>query len=263
MQKINILCIGDIIGSPGRAFLNDNLATIKKEHNIHFTVVNVENSAGGFGFTRKIEAELKALNINAFTSGNHIFQQKEIMGYFDELNSLVRPLNYPEDVPGKGYRIFRVNDLKIAVVNSIGRVFMGDFDCPFRAIKKVLADIQKETPIILVDFHAEATSEKNAFGWFLDGKVSLVYGTHTHVMTADDRILNKGTAYISDVGMVRPKDGIIGMKKEPIIHKFLTQLPSKFEIPKDQETLFNAIKCSIDTKSGKAISIEKIIIGQN
>ncbi|MCP4049102.1 MAG: TIGR00282 family metallophosphoesterase [bacterium] len=258
MKLINILCLGDVVGKPGRECLENNLKNIQDKHNIDFTVCNIENAAGGFGFTRNTYIDLKNININAFTSGNHVYQQKSVLQDFSYFKSLVRPLNFPSDNPGAGYRIFNLNTIKIGVVNLIGRVFLGEYDCPFHCIKNHIHQIKKETPIILVDFHAEATSEKEAMGWFLDGEVSLIYGTHTHVMTADERILHKSTAYITDIGMTGARNSILGMKKEPVIKKFLTQMPSRFEIPKDDECIFNGIKCVIETETGKAVCIERI-----
>jgi len=243
MKTLNILCIGDIIGRPGRICLEKHLSSIQKSHQIDFTIANAENAAGGFGLTIKTYKELLTYKIDALTSGNHIFHQKDIISDFDNLNKLIRPLNYPKGVPGKGYRLLKYNNYKIAVINLIGRVFMGEYDCPFQTIEKTLKEIQKETPIILIDFHAEATSEKNAMGWFLDDKVSLVFGTHTHIMTNDEQILPNGTGYITDIGMVGPYDSVIGMKKSLLSKNSKLKCPPVLQFQKPQKlslTLLNA-----------------------
>ena len=259
MKHINILCIGDIVGSPGRATVQAVLAAIKHDHHIHFTVANVENSAGGFGLTSKISKELSLLGIDAFTSGNHIYDQKSSIADFPQLKKLVRPLNFPPNNPGQGVRIFSFNSVKIAIVNLIGRVFMnGAYDCPFRALDHVLSDILNETPIVLVDFHAETTSEKQALCWHAAGRISALWGTHTHVQTADSRILDHHTGYITDLGMVGAINGIIGMEREPIIHRFITQMPARFQTPKTSSCQFNGIVLSIDVKTGKTEHISRI-----
>ncbi|MFC1770962.1 TIGR00282 family metallophosphoesterase [Candidatus Margulisiibacteriota bacterium] len=259
MSSLNILCVGDVVGKPGRKVIENHLSEIQEEHNIGFTIINVENSAGGFGITPKIYYELLELDIDVFTSGNHIYCNKDILRKFDEYEKLLRPLNFPKGNPGAGYLICHKDKYKIAVVNLIGRVFVGEYDCPFQAMENYLDEIKKITPNIIIDFHAETTSEKQAMGWFMNGQASLVFGTHTHVMTVDSRILNKGTGYISDIGMVGPNDGVLGMKKEPIINKFFTQMPVRFEPEKDSEMVFNAVKCTIDTQTGRALNIKKII----
>jgi metallophosphoesterase (TIGR00282 family) len=258
MQTINFLCIGDIIGNPGRKILNENLRSLQKEHNIHFTIANVENSAGGFGVTAKIITELKGLSIQAFTSGNHIYDNKDILKDFNSLEALLRPLNFPPGNPGRGFQIFNMNSLKIAVVNLQGRVFIGNYDCPFQIIDKYLPQIKSQTNIILIDIHAEATSEKQALALYLDGKVSGVFGTHTHVMTADERILDNGTAYITDIGMVGSLDSVIGVEKDKIIKRFFDQMPSRFEPEKKGQKIFNGAIISVDVNSGKAVSIKRI-----
>lgn len=258
MKSLNILCIGDIVGRPGRTVLQSYLTQIQKKYRIHFTIANIENSSGGFGVTDKVYKELKLLPIQAFTSGNHIYDKKEILNTLQDYSLLIRPLNFPKGNPGVGYRIFTINEHKIAVINLIGRVFMGNYDCPFQTIEYLLPEIQKQADIIIVDFHAEATSEKQALGWFLDGSVACVYGTHTHVMTADDRILEKGTAFISDVGFVGALNSILGMTKEPIITKFFNQMPAKFEVPKTGPSIFNGIVIEVDLDQKIATSIQRI-----
>ncbi len=258
-ETINILCVGDVVGKPGRDVLVNHLTQIQKEHDIQFTVVNAENAAGGFGVSYKVYQELGSLPINVLTSGNHIYDKKEIMNQFHTMPKLIRPANFHEDAPGTGVFVTQWNDLKIAVINIIGRVFMHQSECPFRIVKGIVDSLSKDTSIIIVDFHAETTSEKQAMGWYLDGLVSVVFGTHTHVMTADNQILECGTAYITDIGMTGAKDGILGMAKESIIQKFLTQLPAKFEPHNKSDCLMiNAIKVTIATRTGKAVSIERL-----
>ena len=258
MSTITVLCIGDIVGNPGRNLLLKHVISLQKKHNIDFTVANIENAAGGFGVTPKVYQELGGLPIHVFTSGNHIYDKHEIMTQFHHLPKVIRPLNFAPGAPGEGIRIVQWNHLKIAVVNLIGRIFMAPSDCPFRTIRDKLKEIQKETPIIIVDFHGEATSEKQAMGYFLDGDVSIVFGTHTHVQTADERVLEKGTAYISDLGMTGAKNGILGMEPTAILNRFLTGLPARFEPEKQKPVMINAIKVIVDTKSGKAQKIERI-----
>jgi 2',3'-cyclic-nucleotide 2'-phosphodiesterase len=259
-QFINVLCIGDVVGRPGRDALHAFLPSIQEEHDIDFTIANVENSAGGFGLTKKVYNELATYNIQAFTSGNHIYQQKDLIPVMNKLPLLIRPLNYPKGNPGVGYRIFDdpLSPFKVAVINLMGRVFIDAYDSPFEALDRVLPEIHKETNIVIVDFHAEATSEKQAFGWYADGRTSLVFGTHTHVQTSDERLLDQGTAYITDIGMVGPRDSIIGMDRANVIRKFRTLMPARFEVPKTGAVFFNGIVCQIDIQSGKAVSIKRI-----
>lgn len=231
---------------------------MKEIHAPNFILANAENAAAGFGLTFKTYDELVSYGIHAFTSGNHIFDKKEIVKTFDAYTRLVRPLNFPNGTPGVGYRIFEVEGHKIAVINLIGRVFMNHSDCPFQAIDALIETIRAETPIILVDFHAEATSEKQAMGYFLDGKVSAVFGTHTHVQTADERILPKGTAYITDLGMTGSLNSILGMEKEPVIKKFFTQMPTRFEATKDYPWMLNGITLSLNPNTGSANDITRV-----
>jgi 2',3'-cyclic-nucleotide 2'-phosphodiesterase len=257
-DHLNILCIGDVVGEPGRTLIAKHYQRIIKVHDIDFSILNIENAAHGIGFTKKTYQELIIYGIDAFTSGNHVYRKKEIVEDFDDLKKLVRPWNFPPNNPGQGYRIFTVKNLKIAVVNLIGRVFLGLADCPFQLMQNKIADLKKEADIILVDMHAEATSEKQALGWMLDGQVNAVYGTHTHVQTTDSRILPNHTAYITDVGMVGAKNSILGMQKEEIVQKFLNQMPVKFSPPDTNNVLFNALKLTIDIHSKKTIKVETI-----
>lgn len=255
---LNVLCVGDVVGSPGRQVLIRHLKQVQQAHHIHFTVVNIENASGGFGITMKSYKELDPLDIQVMTSGNHIYDKKEIIELFSMMPKLIRPLNFPVGAAGIGVKICNFNEVKIGVINLMGRVFMPPLDCPFQTVKRCLDEVLKQTNIVIVDFHAEATSEKHAMGWFLDGKVSCVFGTHTHVQSADARILEKGTAYITDVGMVGSINGILGMEKEAILQKFLVQMPVKFQVLKSGPVGFHALKISIDTATGKAVAIERL-----
>lgn len=254
---MRILFIGDIIGRPGRRAVKEAVPGIRGSHNIDLVVANGENAAGGIGITPKVCDELGEY-VDIITSGNHIWAKKEIIEYIKDSPLLLRPVNFPPGSPGRGYVVRTVkNGKKVGIINAVGRVFMQPLDCPFRTTEKVVAEISKETNIILVDFHAEATSEKQAMGWFLDGKVTAVLGTHTHVPTADHRILPGGTAYITDVGMTGARNGIIGMKKEDVLSRFLTQMPARLEPAKD-EIWINAALIIADEETGKAIEVEPI-----
>ncbi len=216
-------------------------------------IANGENAAGGFGLTGKTTRELLKNGIDVLTSGNHIWAQKEIIPYLDDDTPILRPLNYPTGVPGRGYLVIG----KTMVVNLMGRTFMSNYDCPFRAMDKLLVDIEPKPVIIIVDFHAEATSEKVALGRYLDGRVSAVLGTHTHVGTIDAQILPEGTAYVTDIGMTGPKDSVIGDDTESVIQRFLTMMPQHLSVGKGNP-VFNSIIIEVDEDSGRAIGIERI-----
>ncbi len=255
---MNLLFIGDIVGSYGRAIVKQLLPEIKKEYAVDFTIANGENSAHGYSITEKIYHDLMDTGIDAITMGNHLWEKKEIIPKIALFENMARPANFPPGVPGKGHLILEAAGIKIGIVNLLGRVFMQCMDCPFQAVEKLVPKIREQTKIIIVDFHAEATSEKCAMGYFLDGKVSAVIGTHTHVMTADERILANGCAYLSDCGMVGAQDSIIGMGKEQILKRFLTQMAEKFEPTDSGPGLFNAVMLKIDPASGKALEIKRI-----
>ena len=255
---MNILFVADIIGRPGRKALKELLSNIKEEYFIDFCIANGENAAGGFGLVKKTMDELFKLGIDILTSGNHIWDKKDFMPTLALENKVLRPANYPTGVPGRGYQIYEVKSgVNIGIVNLQGRVFMVPIDCPFRVADRIISEIKGKTKIIIVDFHAEATAEKMALGWYLDGKVSAVLGTHTHVQTADEKILPKGTAYITDVGMTGGMDSVIGTKKEPVLEKFLLQIPRRFE-PSNENLGLNAVVVSIDEATGKATNIKRI-----
>lgn len=256
---MNILCIGDIVGKPGRAALEGLLGDIKKEFDIDCTIVNAENSAGGSGITPRIAKHLFDLGCDVLTMGDHIWDQKEIEPYLNEEEYLIRPANFPDGAPGKGWCVKTLSSgVKVGVINLLGRVFMRySVECPFRALEKLAGQLKNETPVIIVDMHAETTSEKVAMGHFGDGKVTAIIGTHTHIQTADEKILPGGTAYITDLGMTGPYDSVIGQNKENIIQRFLTSLPVRFSVAEDNGILHGAV-ISLDEASGKAKDIRRI-----
>ena len=254
---MRVLLLGDIFGRPGRDMIKEFLPQIQSEYHPDLVIANGENAAGGFGITQAVAEELFSLGIQVITSGNHIWDIRDVYPYLDAEARILRPANYPPNVPGN-YRYFAtVGEYKVAVVNLIGRVFMGDYDCPFRKIDELLSEINQVTPITIIDFHGEATSEKQAFGWYVAGRVSVVVGTHTHVPTADARILPGGTAYVTDLGMCGPLDGILGVQREPVINKFLSQLPAHFSVAKGDRQLCGVI-VDIDAATGKAEHIFRI-----
>ena len=226
---------------------------LRQEYGIDLVIANAENSAGGFGVTPETAQELFDADVDVLTSGNHIWAQKDIFPYLDSEMPILRPLNYPPGVPGRGY----IHKDGVLVVNLIGRTFIGNFDCPFQAMDKLLAEVKPRPPIIIVDFHAEATSEKMAMGRYLDGRVSAVLGTHTHVGTIDARVLPQGTAYVTDLGMVGPIDSIIGDDTELVIQRFLTAMPHRLAVGRGK-TMLNGVMVRVDDKSGKALSIERV-----
>jgi metallophosphoesterase (TIGR00282 family) len=255
---MKILFIGDIVGKVGRVATKALLPSIVSKYKIDFVIANGENSAGGFGITEKIATELFNFGINAITTGNHVWDKKEFVPQIAKMDRVLRPLNYPPGVPGFGSLLYTLpNALKVAVINLSGRVFMSNFDCPFRVGKEEVEKIRRETKIILIDFHGEATSEKIAFGYYMDGKVSAVVGTHTHVQTADEKILPGGTAYITDVGMTGPSHSVIGIEVEQIIERFLTSMPMRFETAKG-EAIFSALVIEIDDESGASSAVQRL-----
>jgi len=250
---LKILAIGDIIGKPGRNAVKEVLPGLCGEYNIDLVVGNGENAAGGLGLTPGTADELFDSGIDVITSGNHIWAYNEITPYLDSELAILRPLNYPPMNPGRGY--LRKNN--VLIVNLVGRVFMGHVDCPFRAMDQLLAEFEHKSIPIIVDFHAEATSEKVAMGRYLDGRVSAVLGTHTHVGTADARILPGGTAYVTDIGMVGPMDSVIGDDPDSVIKRFLTQIPSRLSVGRGTVS-FDAILVEVDDKTGKAVAVQRI-----
>jgi 2',3'-cyclic-nucleotide 2'-phosphodiesterase len=260
---MRILFVGDVVGSPGRKILQDRLADTIAQRGVDLCIVNGENSASGFGITPRLAEELFAAGAEVITGGNHIWDRKEIFDYFPHEPRLVRPANFPAGAPGSGtYTGKAKNGVDYAVLDLQGRTFMQALDCPFRTAERELARIPANVKVILVDMHAEATSEKQAMGWFLDGKVSAVVGTHTHVATADERVLPGGTAYITDVGMTGPHDSVIGMDKAGIIQRFLDGMPARFSVP-EGDVRMNAVAIDVDESSGRASSIERVVLRQD
>lgn len=261
---MRILFIGDIFGRPGRTIVKERLAGIVEQHSIDLVIANGENSAAGFGITPALAEELFELNIDVITTGNHVWDKREILEYFEAEGNgrgparrILRPANYPPDMPGWGMYQGQKSKISYAVINLQGRVFMASNDDPFRAADHLLEQI--EAKVILVDFHAEATSEKISLGWYLDGRVTAVVGTHTHVPTADERILPKGTAYVTDVGMTGPYDGVIGVKKELVVNKFLNGMPVRFE-PATGDVRLCAVVIDCDEKTGQARDVKRLML---
>ncbi|MBM3736279.1 MAG: TIGR00282 family metallophosphoesterase [Acidobacteria bacterium] len=258
---MNLLFIGDIFASAGRGVLAERFRRIVDEEHIDLAIANVENAAGGFGVTPQIADDILALGVDVLTSGNHIWDKREIYDYLDRQPLLLRPANYPGGSPGRGVQVVTArNGVRCAVINLQGRTYMPVSDCPFREADTILAALDPAVKVRFVDFHAEVTSEKIAMGWYLDGRVSAVVGTHTHVPTADTRILAHGTAYQTDVGMTGPYDSVIGVEKAPIIRKFMTSMPVKMEAARGRVELHSVI-VDVDESSGRARSIRRYTTG--
>lgn len=246
------------MGRPARRAVRDLVPTLIEKEEIDLAIANAENSAGGMGVDIKSAKELLSAGVQVLTSGNHIWKKKEIYSFLDEQESLIRPANYPAGAPGKGWCMWQHNGLRALIINVQGRVFMPNHvEDPFRCVDEILKQQGSRSPVVIVDMHAEATSEKYAMGWYLDGRASVVFGTHTHVQTADERILPGGTAYITDLGMCGPFDSVIGMEKETVIRGFLSQLPRAFEVAQDNVVLQGVIT-DIDEESGKARAIRRL-----
>jgi len=258
---LNVLFIGDIIGEPGLKYVEERLNKFVHDHKIHFVIANGENLSGGKGMLEKDAKRAFEAGINCLTGGNHTFSKLQTLKYIAEEAKVLRPANHHDDVYGRGYMVYPVTIdgglFKVAVINLLGRVYISTLNCPFRTTTKILDRLQKETNLIIVDFHGEATAEKISFGWYIDGKVSAVIGTHTHVQTADERILPNGTAYITDAGMTGAFDGVIGSKKESSINRFYYQTPQKGEVA-DGDMKLNGVIVNIDTQTGKAVKITRI-----
>ncbi len=251
--QLRVLMVGDVVGSPGRRAVRTLLPKLRDEYKIDLTVLNGENAAGGFGLTVDVAHELLDSGVDVITSGNHIWNQREIIPYLDEDVPILRPLNYPPSTPGRGF----INVGGVLVVSLIGRVFVGDFDCPFRSMDALLESQGGTARVVLVDFHAEATSEKVALGWYLDGRVGAVVGTHTHVGTVDTRVLPKGTAYVTDLGMVGPINSVIGITVEEVLGRFLTQMPKRFTVASGP-VRFGSVMVEIDDATGRATQIVRV-----
>jgi metallophosphoesterase (TIGR00282 family) len=255
---MKLLFIGDIVGRPGRELLRKGLRPIIDRHGADFVIANVENSAAGFGVTKDICDTFLEWGVDVMTSGNHVWDKKEALDYIATEPRMLRPANYPPGAPGRGGYLAQTGDGRaVGVINVMGRVFMTPIDDPFQIVLREIEALRARTRVIVVDFHAEATSEKIAMGWHLDGKVTLVVGTHTHVQTADERILPKGTAYLTDAGMTGPHDSIIGMEIEPSLARFLTAIPSRFE-PAAANLRLNGLVVDADEKTGRALAVTRI-----
>ncbi|WP_420265517.1 TIGR00282 family metallophosphoesterase [Candidatus Magnetominusculus dajiuhuensis] len=257
---MNVLFIGDVIGRPGRVLVRHYLPELVEKEDVSFVIANGENSAGGFGITEKTARELFDCGVHVITTGNHVWDKKEAVSYVSKEDRILRPLNYAPGVPGFGSIIYGLkNGLKAGVVNLTGRVFMAPSDCPFRTVIPAIEEIKRHTNIIIVDMHAEATSEKQALGYYLNGKVSAIIGTHTHVQTADEQILSNQTAYITDVGMTGPAVSVIGVNVGQIVEKFLTQIPVKYEVATGKG-IFCAVVIQIDNETGRASAIKRLML---
>lgn len=256
---MNILCIGDVVGKPGRNALRGLLPELKQQYSLDFVIVNAENASGGSGLTSKGAKQFFDMGCDVLTLGDHVWDQKELEEYLETNPYVLKPANYPEETPGFGWCVKETaGGKKVGVINLLGRVFMKyNVDCPFHAALEIIEQVKKETSIIIVDFHAETTSEKTAMGHYLDGKVSAVFGTHTHIQTADEKILAQKTAYITDLGMTGPYDSVIGQNKENIIRRFVTSMPVRFNVAKDDAQVHGVV-IKVNDETGQAMRIERI-----
>ncbi len=261
MTKIRILAVGDLVGRPGRTLLKERLPEYCRRELVDCVVANGENISGGSGITPPEAEEMFQAGVSVLTGGDHVWTKKEIIPYIDRTPRLLRPANNSPDQPGRGAVVVETpGGVKVAVLHLQGRVFMGPpTDCPFQAARRLAAELRAKTPVIVVEFHAEATSEKIALGWWLDGQVSFLFGTHTHVQTADERILPQGTAYITDVGMTGPHESVIGRKTDKVLHRFTTGMPAHFEVAGGDVRLSGAL-ATIDADSGRALEIKRVVI---
>ncbi|MBN2644173.1 MAG: TIGR00282 family metallophosphoesterase [Desulfuromonadaceae bacterium] len=259
-MPVNLLFVGDVVGRAGRQILGQQLDRLVDQHAVDFIVVNGENAAGGFGLTMEVVREFRKLGVHAITTGNHIWDKREFIPELDRCPDVLRPGNYPDGTPGRGCAVFETNTgIRVAVINLEGRVFMSTLECPFRKADAYLEELAGKADVVFVDFHAEATSEKMALAHYLDGRVSALIGTHTHVPTADAHILPAGTAYQTDAGMTGSRDSVIGIRKEIAVEKFVTQLPARFEVAK-KDPMLCAVLVAIDESTGLASAIERIMV---
>ncbi|WP_436861919.1 TIGR00282 family metallophosphoesterase [Staphylococcus caeli] len=259
---MRLLFIGDIVGKVGREAITTYLSRLKQTYRPTVTIVNAENAAHGKGLTEKIYKDLLREGVDFMTMGNHTYGQRQIYDFIDSANRMVRPANFPEEAPGVGMRFIQINEAKLAIINLQGRAFMQDIDDPFKKADALIEEAQKETDYIFVDFHAETTSEKNAMGWYLDGRVSAVVGTHTHIQTSDERILPGGTGYITDVGMTGFYDGILGINRNEVITRFITSLPQRHVVPDEGRSVLSGVIIDI-YKEGKTTHIERVLINDD
>ena len=260
---MKVIFIGDIVGAIGRDAVATYLPKLKRKYNADVVIANGENAAAGRGITQAIYNDLLMMGVDVITMGNHTWDNKDIFNFIDDAEFLVRPANFSKDAPGRGMTEITKNGVTLTVINLHGRVFLPPHEDPFAMADELVEEARKTSPLVWVDFHAEATSEKIALGWHLDGRVSAVVGTHTHVQTADARIYPGGTAYITDVGMTGPYDEILGMTKESVIYKFQTNMPSRFEVPKKGREVLSGFFVEIDDKTGKAVRQERIYINED
>lgn len=256
---MRLLFIGDIVGKVGREAITTYLSRLKQTYRPTVTIVNAENAAHGKGLTEKIYKDLLREGVDFMTMGNHTYGQRQIYDFIDSANRMVRPANFPEEAPGVGMRFIQINEIKLAIINLQGRAFMQDIDDPFKKADELINEAKKETDYIFVDFHAETTSEKNAMGWYLDGRASAVVGTHTHIQTSDERILPGGTGYITDVGMTGFYDGILGINRHEVITRFITSLPQRHVVPDEGRSVLSGVIIDIN-KEGRTTHIERVLI---
>ncbi len=258
---MRILCIGDVVGRPGREAVERCTGMLRQEHGVECVVVNAENAAGGSGITGRIARDLLAAGVDVITLGDHAWKQRDVFEAFTEFSTLLRPANYPSEAPGRGACVVELEGgLQVGVINLVGRIFMAPSECPFRAADAAIAELERRTRVIVVDMHAEATSEKVAMGRYLDGRVSVVMGTHTHVPTADETVLPGGTAYITDVGMTGPHDSVLGRQVKPVLKKLVTGVPARFEVATGDVRL-SGIVVTVDERTGRASAIQRIQVG--
>lgn len=260
---MKIIFIGDIVGSMGREMVMDYLPRLKRKYQADVVIANGENAASGRGITKAIYQDLLHAGVDIVTMGNHTWDQKEIFDFIDDTDYLIRPANFSDQAPGKGMTSVTKNNVTLSVINLHGRTFLPPHDDPFAKADELIGEAKELSPLVFVDFHAEATSEKIAMGWHLDGKASVVVGTHTHVQTADERILPGGTAYLTDAGMTGPYDEILGMRKEDVLYRFQTNLPTRFEVPKKGRPQLNGLFVELDDQTGKALAVERIQINED
>ena len=260
-RSLRLLFVGDVVGAPGRRILKARLRSLRAEVGADLAVVNGENAAGGAGITHATAAEIFSAGADVITTGNHVWDKKDAVPLLEKNARVLRPANYPEGTPGTGVAVVEAGGVPVAVVNLMGRVFMASIDDPFRAADRILGSLAAVTKVVLVDFHAEATSEKTALGWYLDGRVSALVGTHTHVATADARVLPGGTAYMTDAGMTGPRRSVIGVKTEQAIERFLTQRPLTYETAEGDVRL-SAVVIEVDPATGRASSIERLEVAE-
>ncbi len=257
---MRVMLVGDVIGRPGRRAFREYVQKLRKEKKIDVVIANGENSAAGKGLTRTSLDELYSGGADIITTGNHVWDKKDVMEFIDSEPFLIRPANYPEGTPGKGYCLYPFKAKTIGVMNLSGRTFMPALDCPFQKAEELLKEMQGQCDLIFLDFHAETTSEKMALGFYLDGRITGLVGTHTHIQTADERILPRGTAYITDLGMVGPWNSVLGVRTDNIIYKFTTGLPVRFEVEDEGPRVFSAVIVETDDKTNQAVGIERILI---